>query len=66
MYNCERLGISKAMKIQVMLFWIVMLCSEMVGYQCFRRPCCLCLHLQDWGQHCLPKCWYPTILHGII
>jgi hypothetical protein len=33
-----------AVKIQV-VFWLVMLCSVVVGCQCFRGPCCL--HLQD-------------------
>jgi len=30
--------------IQVELFWVVMRCSIVVGYQCFGGPCCL--HLQ--------------------
>jgi len=30
--------------IQVKDFWVVTLCSDMVGYQLFRGPCCL--HLQ--------------------
>jgi len=29
---------------QVEVFWLVTLFSVMVGYQCFRHPCCL--HLQ--------------------
>jgi hypothetical protein len=33
-----------AVKTQVKVFWVVMLCSVAVGYQCFRGPCCL--HLQ--------------------
>jgi hypothetical protein len=31
--------------IQVKFFWVVILCSVMVRYHCFRGPCCL--HLQD-------------------
>jgi hypothetical protein len=27
--------------VQVQLFWVMMLCSVVVGYQCFRGPCCL-------------------------
>jgi len=30
---------------QVEIFWVVTSCSFVVGYQCFRGPCCL--HLQD-------------------
>jgi len=29
---------------QVKVFWVVMLCTEVVGYQHFIDPCCL--HLQ--------------------
>jgi len=25
----------------VKIFWVVMLCSVVVGYQCFRGQCCL-------------------------
>jgi len=28
-------------KIQVEVFWVVMLCSVVVGYQCFRGQSCL-------------------------
>jgi len=24
-----------------MVFWVVVLCNVLVGYQCFRSPCCL-------------------------
>jgi hypothetical protein len=42
-----KLNISMAMKIQVMVFWVVALYIDAVGYQCFqcfRGPCCF--HLQ--------------------
>jgi len=29
---------------QVEVFWVVMTCSAVIGYQCFRGP--YCLHLQ--------------------
>jgi hypothetical protein len=29
-----------AVKIQVKVFWVVMVCSVVVGYQHFRSPCC--------------------------
>jgi len=30
-----------AVKIQVEFFWVVSPSSTVVGYQCFRGPCCL-------------------------
>jgi hypothetical protein len=30
-----------AVKIQVMALWVVTPCSDIVGYQHFRGPCCL-------------------------
>jgi len=33
-----------AVKIQVTIFWIVILCADVVGYHCFRGLCYL--HLQ--------------------
>jgi len=49
-----------AMKINVI--WVVMPCSNVVGYQYYRGP--FCLHLQGevhrW-KHCVPmKLWYHT------
>jgi len=37
------------MKIQVMVSWVLTLCSDVVGYQCFRGPCCF--HLQGEVNH---------------
>jgi hypothetical protein len=34
------------------IFWVVMLCSVMVGY-CFRGPCCLHLHSEAWTSETL-------------
>jgi hypothetical protein len=48
---------------EVMFLWFVMLCSDVVGYECFRGPCSLCLQGEvnwRWRQHGPPKCWYPT------
>jgi len=28
-----------AMKIQITLFWVVIPCSNVLGYQCFGGPC---------------------------
>jgi hypothetical protein len=36
-----RLDIFPVMKIQVADFCVVTLCSDAIGYQCFRGPCCL-------------------------
>jgi hypothetical protein len=35
---------SMTVMFQVEVFWVVMPCNVVVGYQCFRGPCCL--HLQ--------------------
>jgi hypothetical protein len=47
--------------IQVEVFWIVMLHSVAVGYQCFGGYCCLHLHftlkMKAQGP---PKRYYPT------
>jgi len=32
------------MKIQVVVVWVVMLCSDVVGYHHFREKCCFHLH----------------------
>jgi len=37
--------VSTAMNIQVVVFWDVTACSDMVGYQSFIGLCCLHLHL---------------------
>jgi hypothetical protein len=38
-----RFEVSTAVKIQTDVFWVVMSCTVVVGYQCFRGLCCLCL-----------------------
>jgi len=40
-----RFEVFTAVNIQVMVFWIVISCCVVVGYQHFEGPCCL--HLQD-------------------
>jgi len=30
-----------------MVFWVVTPCTDVVGYEHFRRACCLCLHPED-------------------
>jgi hypothetical protein len=56
-----------AVKIHIQVFCIVTPSSDVVGYQHLEGPSCL--HIQGevsrWRQHCPPKCWYPTSLHGI-
>jgi hypothetical protein len=46
MSSCShaRVEVFTVMKFQVAIFWVVTLCSDVVGYQCFGGPCCL--HLQ--------------------
>jgi len=62
------------MMIQVVVFWVVTLCSNMVEHLCFKEPCCLSLQGEieystlywRWRQQDPVKCWYPTTsLHGI-
>jgi hypothetical protein len=40
-----------AMKIQVMVFWAVMISSDVVGYQHSGGPCCLHLQGDDGRRH---------------
>jgi len=40
-----RFEVFMAVKMQVKVFWVVMMCNVAVGYQHFRVPCCL--HLQS-------------------
>jgi hypothetical protein len=49
---------SEAMKIQVTVFWIVTLCSDVVGYQRSERPCCLRLH----GEEERKAAWFSETL----
>jgi len=41
-------------KIQVKVFWAVMQCSVVVGYQHYQRSS------WRWKQHETLKCWCPT------
>jgi hypothetical protein len=43
-----------AVKIEFVVFWVVAPFSVVVGYQCFRGPCCLHLVLQNVGIQ--PQC----------
>jgi hypothetical protein len=42
--NYARFEVFTAIKIEVMVFWVLMPCSVVVGYQRFGAPCCLHLH----------------------
>jgi len=58
--NVTTFEVFMAVKIQIVVFWVVMQWSVVVAYQYFRGPCCL--HL----QHGPLKCWYATTtLHCI-
>jgi len=45
---CESFEAFTAVMSQVKVFWVVMTCSVMIGYQSFRGPCCL--HLQGGDE----------------
>jgi len=53
-----RFVVFMVMRIQVVVFWVVMLSSDMVGYQHFRGPSrTFCLHLQgEDGGRCQRWC----------
>jgi hypothetical protein len=38
--SVARFEVFTEMKINVAVFWVVTPCSGVVGYQCFRGPCC--------------------------
>jgi hypothetical protein len=40
-----RFDVLMVMKIQVVFLWVVILCSDVVGYKCFSGSCCL--HPED-------------------
>jgi len=44
-----RLEIFTAMKIQIMVFWVMALCNDMVGYHCSTGWCCLHICPEDEG-----------------
>jgi len=50
------------MKIQIVVFCVVTLCSDVVGYQHVRGPCYFCLHhittLHDSPENCSLKAVY--------
>jgi len=60
-----RIEVFMVVKIEFTVFWVVALCSVMVGYQHYGGPHCPNHQPSSWRQHSPPKCWYPTtMLHG--
>jgi len=49
-----------AVNIQVEFFWVVILYSVVVGYQCFRRPYCLHLHSITAQKTSTQTCQYDN------
>jgi len=43
-HSYVRFEVFTVVKIRVVVLWVVMLYSDMVGYQCFRGSWCLHLH----------------------
>jgi len=50
MLSLGSLEVFTAVMFQVKVFWVVMLCCAVVGYQSFRCPCYLHLHPEDRGS----------------
>jgi len=51
-----RLKVFMGMKIQVMVFWVVTLCSDVVGYQLFGGLCCLHFGVETaWSSEILSQ-----------
>jgi len=48
-----RFDLFMVVKIQVKVFWVVMLWSHAEGYQCFRGPCSLHIQSEDGGSKIL-------------
>jgi hypothetical protein len=40
-FHNKKLEVFTTVKVQFMIFWVVKLCSDVVGYQHFGGPCCL-------------------------
>jgi len=55
------------MKFNVMVFWVMTLCIDMVGHQFFVESCCLPEARWRQKNHGSPKrCCHITSLHGVI
>jgi len=53
-----------AMKIEVMVFWVVTQCSDVVEYHCFRWSCCLSSPWTKGQQGFMKCCYLTTSLHN--
>jgi len=56
----SRFDVLMVLKIQVMVFWVVTLCSDVVGYQHLLKLCYPnCQGKVKWRQHCPPNIGIP-------
>jgi len=69
LHNYARFEVFMAVKIQVEVLWVVTPCSVVVGYHCFRGPCCH--HLQSevsgaWLGIQVVIFWFVTPCGGVV
>jgi hypothetical protein len=60
-----RFEVLMAVKIEFMVFWVMVPCNMVIGYQRFGRLCYLHLQGQRWRQYSPPKCCYLTTRNSV-
>jgi hypothetical protein len=59
-YTCAGFGVFTAMRIQVVVFWVMTPCSDVVGYQYFGGPCWLHFDRENGGATRILPCHYTV------